>query len=675
MFDLQEELKKLPENPGVYIMKDENGAIIYVGKARVLKNRVRQYFQTSAVHSPKVAAMVAKIGKFECIVTDTELEALILECNLIKEHKPRFNIMLKDDKSYPYIKITMNEDYPRILMTRRVEKDGAKYFGPYSSVFSVRESMRLVKKIFPVKSCKRILPRDIGKSRPCLYYYIKQCLGPCLGGVDREEYHAMMRDICSFLDGRQDVIISSLEKQMQEAAERLDFERAADLRDKLSSLKHISQEQKVLTVAGADQDVVGIAAGNTDTCIQIFFIRGGKLLGRQFFIVEGTGEGELQELASSFLKQFYGAAAVIPPEIIITAELDDLDVIEDWLSSKRSGRMRIKAPKRGEKLHMVEMVTENARIELNRFMEKMTGGGPMQQGLKGMTEMLGLARIPERLEAYDISNTGSSEIVASMVVFEKALPARKEYRRFRIRSTDSQNDYASMQEVLFRRFRRAAQETGQEGAGLEGTDLKGMGQEGTEQKGVGEEGERQRGDGQEVAGLNGTGQEDSDQEGTGKGGAGSAGTKSQKSKYGKLPDIIMLDGGIGHVNAVNEVLSDLGVTIPVCGMVKDDRHRTRGLVTTGGEIDLTQNLTVLRFVASVQDEAHRFALEYNKKLRTKRYTKSILDEIEGIGPKRRKALLKHFGSVSRMRKAGVDDFSAVEGISKTIAENLYEFFK
>ena len=614
MFDIQEELKKLPDKPGVYIMKDESGTIIYVGKAVVLKNRVRQYFQSSATHSPKVVAMVAKISEFEYIVTDTELEALILECNLIKKVKPKFNILLKDDKNYPYIKVSMNEDYPRMLMTRRVDKDGARYFGPYSNVFSVRETMNLIKKIFPIKACKRELPRDIGKARPCLNYHIKQCLGPCTGNVDREEYRAVMRDICLFLDGKQDAIISKMEINMQEAAERLDFEKAASLRDKLSSLRHITEEQKVLSVAIIDRDIIGFAASKTDTCVQVFFIRGGKLLGREFFIIEGTGEGELQELASSFIKQFYSTAALVPAEIAIETDFDDRDVIEDWLSSKRGSRVHVKVPQRGEKLHMVEMVSQNAQLELSRFNEKMAGGGPVQDGLRGMAEILGLPQVPNRLEAYDVSNTGASEIVASMVVFEQGIPSKKEYRRFKIRSTDTQNDYVSMQETLYRRFRHAELEK-------------------QEQPAV------------------------------------------PKSGFSSLPDLIMLDGGLGHVNAVSQVLVELGVNIPVCGMVKDDKHRTRGLVLPDREMDLTKNLIVLRFVTSIQDEAHRFALDYNKKLRSKRYSKSILDEVEGIGPKRKKALLKHFGSVSRLKQAGIDDLQAVEGISKAAAEKLYEFFK
>lgn len=641
MFDIQEELKKLPDKSGVYIMKDEKGNIIYIGKAVVLKNRVRQYFHASANHTPKVLAMVAKVREFEYIVTDTELEALILECNLIKKYKPKFNILLKDDKTYPYIKVTMNEDYPRILMTRRVEKNGAKYFGPYSNVFAVKETLNLIRKIFPVKSCKRELPRDIGKGRPCLNYHIKQCLGPCTGNVDKEEYRAVMQDICSFLDGKQDIIISKLEKKMQAAAERLDFEEAASIRDKLASLRNITEEQKVLSVEGADQDVVGFASNKTDTCVQVFFIRNGKLLGREHFIIEGSGESELRELASSFLKQFYASASLIPPEIVVATDFDDIEVIEEWLSAKRGGRVHIRIPKRGEKLHMVEMVSQNAAIELTRFTEKMARDESVQEGLKKMTELLGLPDIPERIEAYDISNTGSSEIVASMVVFENGMPAKKEYRHFKIRSTGGQDDYASMQETVYRRLCHGLAEKEQIG--------------------------NERDNRAEQSENCGTDQADEGQ-------TAEKAEKKAKTGFSKMPDIILLDGGAGHVSAVSKVLEQLDVHIPLFGMVKDDKHRTRGLVAGDNVIDITKDLTVLRFVTAIQDEAHRFAIEYNKKLRTKRYARSVLDDIEGVGLKRKKALLKHFGSVNNIKQAGVDDLLAVEGINRPVAERIYEFF-
>jgi excinuclease ABC, C subunit len=625
MFDIVEELKKMPDKPGVYIMKDETGKIIYVGKAVVLKNRVRQYFQASAVHSPKVQAMVARIKEFEYIVTDTELEALILECNLIKKHKPKFNILLKDDKNYPYIKVTMNEDFPRIFMTRRVDKDGAKYFGPYSNVFIVKDTLSLLKKIFPMKACKRVLPRDIGKFRPCLNFHINQCLGPCSGNVDREEYRALMRDVCSFLDGKHEHIVKKLEKQMMEASESLDFEKAASLRNKLNSLKQISEKQKVLSTTMLDQDVIGFSKGITDTCIQIFMVRNGKLLGREHYIFEGVGEGETEELLSSFIKQFYDSAAFIPSEIILQEQVSDQELLESWLTTKRQGRVHITVPRRGGKLQMVEMVAQNADIALKQFKEKLESqGDTLREGLQGMAEILGLDRIPERIEAYDISNTGTSEIVASMVVFEDGRPDKKEYRRFKIKSTSGQNDYASMQEVIYRRFKHAQKEAGltDDPNGCRNEEL----------------------------------------------------CEKNNNKFSNLPDLILLDGGLGHVNAIKQVLDVLCVNIPAYGMVKDDNHRTRGLVMPGKETDISKIMPVLRLVTSIQDEAHRFAVDYNKKLRQKRYTVSVLDEIEGVGPKRKKELLKHFGSLSAIRNAGIDDFLAVEGINSTTAEKIYEYF-
>ena len=627
MFDIQEELKKMPDKPGVYIMKDENGSIIYVGKAVVLKNRVRQYFQASAVHSPKVQAMVARIKEFEYIVTDSELEALILECNLIKNHRPKFNILLKDDKNYPYIKISMNEEYPRIYMTRRVERDGAKYFGPYSNVFVVKETIGLLKKIFPIKTCKKILPRDIGKYRPCLNYHIHQCLGPCSGKVDKAEYGDLMKDICSFLDGKHEHIAKKLEEQMLTAAGNLDFEKAAVLRNKLDSLKQISEKQKVLSTAMLDQDVVGLAKDATDTCIQVFFIRNGKLIGREHFIFEGIGENETEELLSSFIKQFYDSAAYIPGEIIVQEQAGELGILESWLSVKRQGKVRITVPQKGGKHHLVEMVARNAAIALEQFREKLTReGNALREGLQGLAEITGLEKIPGRIEAYDISNTGSSEIVASMVVFQDGLSARKEYRRFKIKTIDRQNDYASMQEIIYRRFKRAEKEAWDRGTGsLSQAEASGDG-------------------------------------------------SCLPSRFSKLPDLILLDGGLGHVNAVRRVLSELNINLPAYGMVKDDNHRTRGLVSPEKEIDITKSLPVLRMVTAIQDEAHRFALDYNKKLREKRYTVSVLDEIDGIGPKRKKALLKHFGSAAAVGKAGIDDLLAVEGINKSAAEKVYRYF-
>ncbi|UWV47254.1 excinuclease ABC subunit UvrC [Acetivibrio thermocellus] len=622
MFDIQEELKKLPDKPGVYIMKDENGEIIYVGKAVVLKNRVRQYFQSLSNQTPKVRAMVAHIKEFEYIVTDTELEALILECNLIKKHRPKFNILLKDDKNYPYIKVTMNEDFPRILMTRRVEKDGAKYFGPYTSAYAVRETIDLVKKLFPVKTCSKVLPRDIGKGRPCLNYHIYQCLGPCQGNVSKEEYRFMMQDVCNFLGGRQEDIIKKLEKDMKEAADNLEFERAARIRDKINSLKHIAEKQKIISTAMEDQDVIAFAKSETDSCIQVFFIRGGKLIGREHFILEGTSDVSDSELMTAFVKQFYSSAAYVPGQIILQEDIDEMEIIEKWLSGKRGTKTYIKVPRRGEKQKLVEMVSKNALIELNQFKERIKKEAALaKEGMEKLKELLNLDRLPRRIEAYDISNTGSTEIVGSMVVFENGSPKKSDYRRFKIKSINVQNDYQSMQEVIFRRLKRAQKEMT----------------------------EKDEGGGKDV----------------GEKGAG----------FGTLPDVLLVDGGTGHVNAVRSVLEELDFNIPVYGMVKDDNHRTRGLVTGEREFDLSKDIVLLRFVTAIQDEAHRFALEYNRKLRAKRYSGSVLDNIEGVGPKRKKELIRHFGSVKAIKEAEPGEIAKVKGISRDLAQKIYDYFR
>lgn len=617
MFDIQEELKKLPEKPGVYIMKDKNGEIIYIGKAVVLKNRVRQYFQSLAKQAPKVQAMVPQIKEFEFIVTDTELEALILECNLIKKHRPKFNILLKDDKSYPYIKVTMNEGYPRILITRKIEKDGAKYFGPYTSGFAVKETIDFIKKLFPIKTCSKVLPRDAGKDRPCLNYYIYQCMGPCQGNVSNEEYRALMTDICNFLGGKQEEIIKRLEDEMKEASESLEFEKAARIRDKIASLKHIAQKQKIVSTAMEDQDIIAFAKGDADSCIQVFFIRGGKLIGREHFIFEGAADVSDSELMTAFIKQFYSSAAYVPNQIILQEDIDEISIIETWLSSKRSSKVYIKVPRKGEKLRLVEMVSRNALIALTQFKERMKKESALaKEGLEKLKFLLDLENLPQRIEAYDISNTGSSEIVASMVVFEKGFPQKSEYRRFKIKSTNIQNDYQSMQEVIYRRFKRAEKEA-----------------------------------------------LDKD------------GSNNKSTRFLELPDLILVDGGLGHVNAVLGTLEGFDVNVPVYGMVKDDNHRTRGLVSIKEEFDLSKDITLLRFVTSIQDEAHRFALEYNKKLRAKRYKGSVLDDIEGVGPKRKKALIKHFGSVKNIKTAEVGELAAVEGISRELAQKVYDHFR
>jgi excinuclease ABC subunit C len=591
----------MPELPGVYIMKDKNGRIIYVGKAINLKNRVRQYFQSKSAQIPKVKVMVSNIKEFEYIVTDTELEALILECNLIKKHKPKFNILLKDDKTYPYIKITMEEDYPRILITRRVEKDGSRYFGPYSNAGAVKETIALIKKLFPLKTCKKVLPRDIGKERPCLNFYINQCLGPCRGDVDKESYRAVVDDICSFLDGRQNKIIERLKDQMKVAAENMEFEKAAIFRDKINSLNHILEKQKIVSTSLEDLDIIAFAREITTACIQVFFVRGGKLIGREHFVFNQVEEDN-SELITSFIKQFYSSSVFIPKEILLQEEIDEKLLIEHWLGNKRNSKVYIKVPKRGEKLKLVEMVAQNAAIELKQFKEKIQSEQKLAtESIEGLTKILNLKKLPERIEAFDISNTGRTEMVASMVVFEMGLPARKEYRRFKIKWIDNINDYGAMQEVIYRRLRNP--------------------------------------------------------------------------KFNKLPDIILVDGGVGHVNSVKLVIQELNMDIPVFGMVKDEKHRTRGLVFDDKEIDLSKDIMLLRFITTIQNEAHRFALNYNRKLRSKRYKTSILDDIEGIGETKKIALLKHFGSINKIKEAQPEELMAVKGIGKSLALNIYQFFQ
>lgn len=603
MFNIHEELKKLPDKSGVYIMKDKNGEIIYIGKAIILKNRVRQYFQSLSNQSPKVAAMVSKIAEFEYIVTDSELEALILECNLIKKYRPKFNILLKDDKSYPYIKVTVNEEFPRIIMTRRILKDGAKYYGPYSNVTAVKETIDLLKELFPIKTCKKVLPRDVGKGRPCLNFFIFKCLAPCQGDVNADEYRGVIKDICGFLAGRQEDIIKRFEVQMKEAAENMEYEKAAGIRNKINSLRHIAEKQRVLSTDFEDRDIIAIAKQQEDACVQIFFVRSGKLIGREHFIFEDISDENVGEVLNSFVKQFYSHTEFIPREIILQSEIDDTELIEKWLTEKRGSRVYIKVPQKGEKVQLIKLVKQNAYAALNQFHgNKGKEDAEIKEGLQVLKTLLKLDKMPERIEAYDISNTGLSENVGSMVVFINGYCSKKEYRRYKVRAVSGNNDYLSMQEVIFRRFRNHNT-----------TEL-------------------------------------------------------------SFPNLILVDGGLGHINAVCEILKQNGISVPVAGMVKDDRHKTRGLIYNREEISLNDKMTLLKLITAIQDEAHRFAIDYNKKLREKRYKKSILDEIEGIGEKRKKTLIKHFGSVSRIKNAGVDDLASVEGISESVAKKIYEFF-
>ena len=613
MFDIQEELKKLPDKPGVYIMRDANGIVIYVGKAVVLKNRVRQYFHQSANHPPKVQAMVAKISEFEYIVTDSEVEALMLECNLIKKYKPKYNILLKDDKHYPYIKVTMNEEYPRILKTRRVERDGAKYFGPYSSGFAVNDAIDTLNKLFPIKTCNKKLPNDIGKFRPCLNYHMKKCLGPCQGEVNKDKYREMMRKICSFLGGQYDEILNELKSQMEKAAEQLEFEKAAQIRNKISSMTHLSETQKVLSTDGQDRDIIGFSRDATDLCIQVFFVRNGRVIGREHYIFEGEGDEEIGYSLSTFIKQFYNNVQFIPSEIVIQNEIEDSDTISQWLTEKRGYKVSLRVPVRGELVRLVKMVSQNADISLKLFKDRLKRGNNVNdEGIIQLMKLLELEQKPRRIEAYDISNTGSSEIVASMVVFIDGKPARQEYRRFKMKSVEQQNDYASMQETLYRRLSRAKKEKEE---------------------------------------------------------------NIENPKFSDLPDLILVDGGFGHVSAAQQIVDEFEYRLVIAGMAKDNRHRTKSLVYRGKEYEMSNCMPLLRLITEIQDETHRVAVDYNRMLRAKRYTRSELDEIEGIGDTRKKALLKHFKSLAAIKKADIAQLREVQGISEKVAIKIYDFFR
>lgn len=609
MFNIDEELKKLPERSGVYLMKDNNGTVIYVGKAKILKNRVRQYFKSQTNNSPKVQAMVEKIDSFEYIVTDTEVEALILECTLIKKYKPHYNILLKDDKTYPYIKITMKEKYPRVIMTRKVVKDGSMYYGPYTEVGAVRDTMEILKKLFPLKLCNKIF-LDNKEYVPCLHFHIRQCVGPCRKELYREQYMEIVKDLISFLEGRQEEVAKRLQEQMLQASERFEYEKAADIRDKINSLKIISQKQKMVTDQSVDQDVLAVAKNNTDACVEVFFVRGGKLLGRESFIFEGKSDMLEEELLQSFIVQFYNRVASMPPRILLQHELEENELIEEWIERKCQQKVKLIVPKRGEKYDLVKLVYQNAQLSLERFQDRMRRHDvPLQMTLRRLADKIGIKEIPQRIEAYDISNTGVSEMTGSMVVFTNGVADKKEYKRFKIKWNAIQNDYLCMREIIYRRLRRA--ET----------------------------------------------------------------TSEDSSGFSKLPDLIFVDGGKQHVNVVKSVLEDLSIYIPVWGMVKDDKHRTRGLTTSELEISLATDINLLRFVTSIQDEAHRFALEYNKLLREKRYRKSALDEISGVGPKKKRNLIKVFGSVNKIRAASIEELCLVEGITKDLAEKIQENLK
>lgn len=612
MFNIQEELKKLPGKPGVYLMHDEKDEIIYVGKAVSLKNRVRQYFQSSRNKGAKIEQMVTQIARFEYIVTDSELEALVLECNLIKEHNPKYNTMLKDDKTYPFIKVTVNEDYPRILFSRKMKKDKAKYFGPYTSAGAVKDVIELVRKLFRIRSCNRSLPRDIGKERPCLYYHMKQCDGPCQGYISEEDYRGYIRQALNFLNGNVKDTVEELERKMQEASQDMRYEEAVEYRDLINSIKAIGERQKITSYGNDDKDVLAVAMDESldlreqDAVVQVFFIRGGKLIGRDhFYLRVGRGDTKSQVL-TSFLKQFYAGTPFIPKEIMLQTEVEDSTVIEEWLSSRRGQKVYLRVPKKGTKEKLVELAEENAKIVLSKDRERIKREeGRTIGAVKEIEGWLGLKNI-QRMEAYDISNISGFESVGSMVVYEKGKPKRSDYRKFRIKWVKGPNDYASMEEVLTRRFTHES--------------------------------------------------------------------KGEFDSFAKLPDLIMMDGGRGQVNIALRVLEKLGLTIPVCGMVKDDKHRTRGLYYNNVEIPIDTSSEGFRLITRIQDEAHRFAIEFHRSLRSKEQVHSVLDDIPGIGPARRKALLKYFKGLEKIREATVEELEQVDSMNEKAARQVYEFF-
>lgn len=606
MFDIQEELKKLPSHPGVYIMHDEKDAIIYVGKAISLKNRVRQYFQSSRNKGPKIEQMVTHISRFEYIVTDSELEALVLECNLIKEHRPKYNTMLKDDKGYPFIKVSVDEEYPRVMLAWRMKKDKAKYYGPYTSVTAVKDAVELVRKLYHIRSCSRKLPRDIGKERPCLYYHIHQCEAPCQGYISKEDYRGYIRKALSFLNGNSKDVIRELEEKMMLASEELRFEDALEYRDLIQSVKRIGERQKITGYDDGDKDIIAMAVDREDVVVQVFFMRQGKVIGRDHFYIKVALEDSRPQILSSFLKQFYAGTPFIPKELMLQEEIEDSDVIGEWLSQRRGQRVYIRVPKKGTKEKLVEMAAENAAMVLRQDRQRIQREeGRTIGAVKEVADWLGMKDIG-RIEAYDISNISGFQSVGSMVVYEKGKPKRGDYRKFKIEWVQGPNDYASMEEVLTKRFTHVSDK--------------------------------------------------------------------EFDSFAKLPDLIMMDGGRGQVNIALQVLEKLGLSIPVCGMVKDDNHRTRGLYFENAEIPIDTSSEGFKLITRIQDEAHRFAIEFHRSLRSKEQVHSVLDDIPGIGPVRRKELMRHFRSLDKIKDASVEELAALPSMNEKSAKQVFEFF-
>ncbi len=617
IFVMEDELKKVPTRPGVYIMRDKHDGILYVGKAINLRNRLRSYFRTNIGRGPWIDRMVSLIRRFEYIVTDSELEALVLENNLIKEHRPKYNTMLVDDKTYPYIKVTVGEEYPRVLFSREMKKDKAKYFGPYTSATAVKDTIELINRLYHLRTCNKVLPRDMNTDRPCLNYHIHQCMAPCQGYISKEEYAKQVEDALDFLSGNYNKILKSLEKQMKEAAEKLEFEEAAKLRDLFNSVKQVAQKQKITDSEGEDRDIVALAAEGSDAVIQVFFVRSGRLIGREHFYMKNVDGQERGEVLSCFLKQFYAGTPFIPREIMLQEEIEDRAVIEEWLSGKRSQRMYIRIPKKGAKEKLVELAAQNAELVLRQDKDRIKREeGRTIGAMKEIASLIGLPQII-RVEAFDISNTSGFENVGSMVVYENGKPKRSDYRKFRMKTVSGPDDYACMKEVLTRRFTHGLEEAKQL----------------------------------------------SDKE-----------MEQDFGSFTRFPDLVLMDGGKGQVNVAQEVLEELHLSIPVCGMVKDDYHRTRGLYFQNEEIEIDTHSEGFKLITRIQDEAHRFAIEYHRSLRSKEQVRSVLDEIPGVGPARRKALMKQFENIDAIKEADAQLLHEKAGIPLHIAQEIYSFF-
>ena len=617
MFDIQEELKKIPQKPGVYIMHDAKDAIIYIGKAVSLRNRVRQYFRPSHNEGLKKEQMVKQIERFEYIITDSELEALILECNLIKEHRPKYNTMLRDDKTYPYIRVTLGEDFPRVLFSRQMKKDKSRYFGPYTSAGAVKDTIELINKLYTLRSCSRSLPKDIGVERPCLNYHIHQCTAPCQGFISKEEYRSRVEQAMEFLNGNYQPVQKELEQRMQEASENMNFEKAIEYRELLKAVKQIAQKQKITSSDGEDKDIIAMASDGEDAVVQVFFTRRGKLIGRDHFHVNVGSEDTNSQVLATFLKQFYAGTPFIPRELMIQEEIEEMEVIAEWLTQKRRQKVYIRVPKKGTKEKLVELAAQNARMVLSQDKEKIKREeGRTIGALREIGKLLELEEL-KRVEAYDISNTSGFESVGSMIVYEKGKPKRSDYRKFKLRTVDGPDDYSSMYEVLTRRFSHGMREQ---------EELK----------------ERRM--------------------------------ENDYGSFTRFPDLIMMDGGKGQVNVALRVLGELGLEIPVCGMVKDDNHRTRGLYYQNQEIPIDHHSEGFKLITRIQDEAHRFAIEFHRSLRSKEQVHSVLDDIPGIGATRRKALMKQFLSLDAIRQADVQTLAGLPSMNERAAQSVYDYF-